>query len=192
MNKVLAAAVLAACCTLAAHADSPAVKKELVAKVLQLQRPAIEMQARVLAERPAQVMGQQAATVVQQRVPVEKREAVMKEITGDLRKYLDEAVPVLRDQALKLHPTVTGAVIDAKFSEAELKQIVAALENPAFRKYQQTFDEMIRPLNEKLVLDSRTEMDARVKTLEQAIRKRLDAALGTPPPAAAPAPAAKP
>lgn len=191
LNKALAAALLAACCTLA-QADSPAAKKELVAKVLQLQRPAIEAQARGLAERPAVVMMQSAAVAVQQRVPVEKREALLKDINADLRKYVEEAGPILREQALKLHPTVTGAVLDAKFSEAELKQLVSALEMPAFRKYQQSTDEMFRPLNEKLVLDSRAEMEPRLRALEQGIRKRLEAATSAPAPAAPAAPAAKP
>jgi hypothetical protein len=193
LNKLLAAALLAASCTLAL-AESPATKKELVAKVLQLQRPAIELQARMLAERPAAAMMQAAANAVQQRVPLEKREALMKEIGGDLRKYVEETAPLLRDQAFKLHPTVTGAVLDAKFSEAELKELVGVLEKPAFRKYTQSTDEMFRPLNEKLVLDARSDIEPKLKALEQGIRKRLEAAVAAPAPAPSPAPepAAKP
>ncbi len=181
---------MAASCTLA-QAD-PAAKKALLDKVLQLQRPAIEAQARALSERPAALLMQQASIMVQQRVPVEKREALMKEIQGDLRKYVDEATPLIREQALRLHPTVTGSVLDAKFSEAELKELVAALDSPALRKYQQTSDEMFRPLNEKLVQDNRATMEPKIKALEQALSRRLEAALGAPPPAPAPAPAAKP
>ncbi|KQP23015.1 hypothetical protein [Pseudorhodoferax sp. Leaf267] len=185
MNKVLAAALLAASCTLA-HAESSAAKKELVAKILQQQRPVIEAQARALGERPAAAMMQQAAVVIQQRVPVDKREAVIKDIQGDLRQYVDEATAVLREQALKLHPTVTGAVLDAKFSESELKQLVDLLESPVFRKYQQSTDEMLRPLNERLVQDSRGVIEPKLKVLDQAIRKRLEAAIGAPAPAAKP------
>lgn len=188
MNKVLATALIAASCTLA-QAD-PAAKKALVDKVLQLQRPAVEAQARALGERPAALLMQQAAIMVQQRVPVEKREALMKEIQNDLRKYVDETTPLIREQALRLHPTVTGAVIDAKFSEAELKELVAALDAPAFRKYQQSSDEMFRPLNEKLVQDNRPTIEPKIKALEQTLSKRLEAALSAPAPA--PAPASKP
>lgn len=188
MNKVLATALIAASCTLA-QAD-PAAKKALVDKVLQLQRPAVEAQARALSERPAALLMQQAAIMVQQRIPVEKREAVMKDIQNDLRKYVDETTPLIREQALRLHPQVTGAVIDAKFSEAELKELVAALDAPSFRKYQQTSDEMFRPLNEKLVQDNRSTIEPKIKALEQTLSKRLEAALGAPAPA--PAPASKP
>lgn len=179
LNKVLAAALLAASCTLA-QAEPTAAKKELLDKVLQLQRPVVEAQARSLAERPAAMVLQQAAAVVQQRVPVEKREALLKEIQNDLRQYVDETAPAIRDQALKLHPSVTGAVLDAKFTEAELKQLVSALEQPAFRKYQQSADEMFRPLNERLVQESRGVVEPKLKALDQTLRKRLEAAIGTP------------
>ena len=81
------------------------VKKELIAKVLNLQQPAIENMSRALAEQPAAQMMQQAAVVLQTRIAPEKREAVGKEIQADLKKYADEAVPLVRDRALKLAPS---------------------------------------------------------------------------------------
>ena len=178
--------MLAACCTLG-HAQTSPAKKELVGKVLQLQRPIVEAQARALAERPGVMMMQQIAAVVQQRVPLEKREAVMQEVQGDVRKYVEEAVPVLRERALRLMPTTSGAVLEAKFSEAELKQLVALLESPAFIKYQQATEEMFRPLSDKLVPDARADLEPKLKALNQAVNKRLEAAIGQPP-NAAPAP----
>jgi hypothetical protein len=81
----------------AAQAETSAAKKELVAKVLQLQQPAIEQTARALAERPAVLVMQQAGRALQARVAADKREALGKEIQADVRKYVDEAVPLVRD-----------------------------------------------------------------------------------------------
>ncbi|MFT3720893.1 hypothetical protein [Pseudorhodoferax sp.] len=180
MNKAVAALLLAAAATLA-HAET---KKDLVDKVLQLQRPFIENQARALAERPLAVMMQSANVVVQQRVPLEKREALLKDIQAELRKFAEESTPIMRDHAVRLMPQTTGAVLDAKFSEAELKQLVGILESPVFRKYQQSTDEMFRPLNDKLLQEARVDLEPRLKALEQSIRKKLDDA--------GPAPATKP
>lgn len=191
LNKVLAATLIAASCTLA-QAEPSAAKKALIDKVLQTQRPAVEMQARNLSERPAAVLMQQAAMLVQQRVPVDKREALMKDIQNDLRQYVDQVAPLLREQALRLHPVVTGAVLDAKFTDAELKELAAALTSPAFIKYQQSSDEMFRPLNEKLVQDNRSTIEPKLKALEQNLGKRLEAAIGAPAPAPAPAPSPAP
>ncbi|WP_326533924.1 hypothetical protein [Pseudorhodoferax sp.] len=179
MNKILAAVLVATAATLA-HADTSPAKKALIAKVLQLQQPAIEAQARALAERPAAAIMQSVGAVIQQRVPLEKREPLIKDIQGDLRKFVDDTAPLLREHAVRLLPQTSGAVLDAKFSEAELKQLLGALEAPAFRKYQQANDEMFRPLADKLGQEVRPEMEPRLRALEQNIRKRLEVAVGAP------------
>jgi hypothetical protein len=187
LNKILAAALLVAASTLA-HAETSPAKKELVNKVLQLQRPIVETQVRGLAERPAAGIMQSVNAVIQQRVPLEKREALIREVQADVRKFVDESTPILRDGAVRLLPSTTGVVLESKFSEAELKQLVGVLESPAFRKYQQTNEEMFRSLAEKLGPEVRSEMEPKLKALEATIRKKLDAAIGAPEPA----PAAKP
>ena len=69
-----------------ATAVNTAAKSELVAKILQLQRPAIEGIATVLAQQPAQQMMQGASVALQSRIAPEKRDAVAKEIQADLKK----------------------------------------------------------------------------------------------------------
>ncbi|MDZ7811874.1 MAG: hypothetical protein U5L74_01615 [Ideonella sp.] len=169
--------------TSAAMAQS---KKELVAKIVQLQQSAIENTARELAERPAMAMLQQADGVLNTRVPQEKRAAVAKEIQADVKKYADDAVPMLRDRAVKLGPTTIGVLLEEKLTEAELKEVIAMLESPTVRKYQALAGEMEKVLAEKLVAETRTAMEAKISTLEQNVVKRLNAAA---PAAGASAPA---
>ena len=152
--------------------SSPA-KKELIAKVLNLQQPAIENMSRALAEQPAAQMMQQAAVVLQTRIAPEKREAVGKEIQADLKKYADEAVPLVRDRALKLAPSTIGALLEEKFTEDELKQLVAIIESPVNRKFQQLGGDMQKVLVEKLVAETRGLIEPKVKALDQVIAKRL-------------------
>lgn len=166
----------------AAAPSSPA-KKALVAKVLQLQTAGIEVMAKQLAEQPAMQMLQQVGPALQ-RVPPEKREALAKEIQADARKYADEANPIVREQALRLAPSTIGALLEERFSEDELKQVVALLESPVNRKFQSLGGEMQRALGEKLVVETRAAVDPKVKALEQSIIKRLDAAAAAPAAAA--------
>jgi uncharacterized protein len=154
---------------------SPA-KKELVQKVIQLQQPAVEALARALAERPLITLQQRVGPVLQQRVAADKREAVAKEIQADVRKYVDEAVPVVRERALKLAPGVMAPVLEDKLTEDELKQVVAALEmlqSPAVRKFQQLGVEFERSLGEKLVGETRGTIEPKLQALEQAVARRL-------------------
>jgi hypothetical protein len=191
MLKQLGAAALMAAATLSqaqtASAPASAAKKELVAKILQLQQPGIEEMARQLTSQPAMRLMQQVAPTVQ-ALPAERREAVARDIEADVRKFVDEATPIVRDRALKLAPSTIGAVLEEKMTEDELRQVIAILESPANRKFQQLGAEMQRALGEKLIAETRGEIEPKVTAMAQTVAKRLPAT----PPAAASTPAAKP
>ncbi len=168
--------------------SSPA-KKELVARVLKVQQPGIEGMARSLVEQPAAELMGNAATALPQRVAKDKQDAVAKEIQADIQKFLDDAVPVVQRAATKLAPTTIGTMLEEKFTEDELKQVVAFLESPAYVKFQKMGDDMQKVMIEKLVADTRTTIEPKVRALEQTVAKRLGVA-GPQTSGAGPAPAA--
>ncbi len=169
-----------------APAAVSAAKKELVARVLQLQQPGVEAMARQLVEQPAMQLMQQAGQALQ-RVPAERREAVGRDIEADVRKYVEETTPIVRDRAVKLAPITIGPLLEERFSEDELKQVIALLESPVNRKFQQLGADMQRAIGEKLVTETRSEVEPKVRALDQQVATRL----GITAPAAA-APGAKP
>ena len=171
-----------------AHAEPSTAKKELIAKVIQLQQGGVEGIARSLVEQPAMAMMQQAGMVLQTRIAPDKREAIAKDIQADIRKYVEELNPVLRDKALKLAPGVMGPLLEEKFTEDELKQLVGWLESPVVRRYQQLTPEIQKGLSEKLVAETRSLVEPKLQALDRSVTGRL----GLPPPAkAASAPAKK-
>ena len=174
MKKHLFILALACACT-AAQAQSTPAKKELIARILKVQQAGIEGLARSLAEEPAVNMLARAEQALPQRVAADKREAVAKEIQGDVKKYLDEAVPVVRDRAVKLAPTTVGTLLDEKFTEAELKQVIAFLESPAYTKFQTLGPDMQKVLIEKVVTETRGTVEPKVRELEASIARRLGA-----------------
>ena len=177
----------------AVQAESTPAKKELAARIVKLQQAGIENMARNLVEQPAVELMGNAANALPSRVAKDKQDAVAKEIQADVRKYLDEAVPLVQARALKLAPATIGALLEEKFSEDELKQVAAIIESPAYVKFQKIGEDMQQQLVEKLVADTRPTIEPKVRALELTIGKRLGV---TPPKAsdgAAPrAPAAKP
>ncbi len=179
---------LAALCAAATLAQAQS-KKELVQKVLQLQQPFVDGISRNIAERPALQMMQQAGQVLQTQVPPDKREAVGRAIDADIKKFVEEATPLLRERALKLAPATIGPMLEEKFNEAELKQLIAWLESPVNKKYQQLGPEMANSLGQKLVADAGPLLDPKLKALEQKVRANLG--LPEAQPASAPA-SAKP
>jgi hypothetical protein len=165
-----------------------AAKKEQIAKLLSLQAPGIEQLATQIAQQPAIQLMQQAGAVVQ-RLPEDKREALGRDIDADIKKYVDSAVPVVRTRATELAPLTVGALLEERFSEQELREIVATLESPTWRKFQGAANDMQRAIVERLVADTRPLVDPKVQALQKSIGDRLRAAAPAPAPAAAPAPA---
>lgn len=176
--KTLTLAATLVATSVGAQAQS---KKDLVAKVLQLQQPGIESTARNLAEQPALMLLQQASIALRARVPEDKREAVAKDIQAETKKYVDSTVPALRESAVKAAPTTIGPILEREFSEAELKQLIAILESPVNRKFQSLGGEMQRALSEKLVADSRASIEPKLRNLQQAVGDKINAAAGPAP-----------
>ena len=152
---LIPAATLVLLAALPAQAAEPSpAKKELIAKVISLQQGGIDGIARSLVEQPAMALMQQAGMILQTRVAPEKREALAKEIQADVRKYVEEATPIVRERAQKAAPGVMGALLDERFTEDELKQLVAWLESPVVRRYQQMTPDIQKGMSEKLVADT--------------------------------------
>jgi hypothetical protein len=187
-TKFLAVALLSVAALV--HAETSPAKKELLNKIAQLQQPQIDATARQWAEQSIAQTVQQLNGVMQFQIPPEKREALGKDIQADIKKYLDDVAPLLRERATKAAPSTIGAVLDAKFSEDELRQLVTVMESPVLRKYSQLNQEMQKSLAEKVLVDSKAQIEVKFKTLDGSIRKRLSALL-PPPAAAASAPAIK-
>ncbi len=195
--KQLARAALITCLAGAASlamaqgAASPA-KQALVQKVLQLQQPAIESLGAALVAGPAQQLLQGARQALNQ-VPADKREALAKETQTDIQKFFDANAPALRERALKLAPTTIAPLLEERFTEDELKVLIAWLESPVSRKFSQVAPEGTQALSQKLAEDMRGQVEPKLKALEQTMAAKFNAAIGASAasgPKAAPAPKA--
>lgn len=176
--KVIAALLLASASGLL-HAQSaiPAAgtspaKKELVQKLLVLQQPAIDNIARGLVERPIVQMTQEVRLALQQ-VPADKREAVAKSIDADIKTYIGEATPLVSERAIKLAPSTIGTLLEDKFSEDELKQLVAWFESPVNKKFTQLGAEMQGNFTQRVLTESAPVVDPKLQTLFKKVRSDL-------------------
>ena len=180
MKKIFVATMLIAA-SVVAHAESTPAKKELIAKVLHLQQPAIELVARAMAEQPAQILMQRAGPILQQRIPPEKRQGVAQDIQADVKKYVDETVPIVRERAVALAPSTIGVLLDERFTEDELKQLIAIIESPVNRKFIQLNGEMLKLLADKLFPEVKSKVEGNLRVLDRTVAGRL----GIQPPEAA-------
>lgn len=173
MTRSIAAAALALATTLCAAqgASSPA-KKDLVQKILQHQKVAFENMGSTMAgQLSTQVMQMTAQTIA--RAPADKREALANDVKGEVKKFYDDASAVMREQATRVAPGVVGSALEEKFSEEELKTLLAWLESPVSRKFQQTAVEMQQALSQKVLADTKPAIEPKLKALEQTLTKKF-------------------
>lgn len=167
---------------LAAAALSPALaqtKKELAAKVVALQQPAVESLARDMAADTAQRL-MAAAGPALARVPADKREALAKQVQADVKAFYDEMQARLKDSAAKQAPATLGPMLEERLTEDELRQVITWLESSAARKYQELGGDMQQAMARKITEDTRPAMEPKLKALEQTLQKRFAAAVPAP------------
>ena len=165
-------------------------KAAMVKQFLDLQRPGIEALARGLVEQSSAPIAQAGSQYLQTQVPAEKREAAAKAADAELKKYFDEAYPLVRDKAVALAPDALGPILRDNFSEDELRQLLAWINSPLSKKYQELNPKMQTALTEKLVAETRSSIEPKMRTLDANVAKALGAPTEGAAAAAKPAPKA--
>jgi len=156
-------------------APVPAAKQELVNRVLQLWHP--ETIGESMLQAPVGDAVQQARAVLQGRVSPEKRDAALKEIVADARKFMDENKPVAEASAHKLVGTTIAPLLAERFNEEELRQMITILESPVKKKFEAMVPELQKKLGEGVAADTRAVMDPKLQELQQRIGMRLRSAV---------------
>jgi len=159
---------------LPAHAD----KREQILRLPIAQKASLEGLATGLTQDPARQLMSQFVQPAIGLVPPEKREATGKQIDAELQKYVETATPLVKASAVKVGPAAVTIVLEDKFTEDELKQLVTMLESPVLKKYQGIIPELQKTLFEKVTADASPQVDPKLQALQENIRKIIDTASG--------------
>jgi hypothetical protein len=161
------------------HAAEPsATQQALVDQVMALWHA--ENVVLVMVQRPASDALQQARIALQGRVSADKRDAALKEMAPDAQRYIDEATPLAQAAARRQLPATVGATLASQFSEDELRQLVALLESPVKKKFEQLAPQMERALGDKVSEEAGPAIQPKLDAMKQAIGLKLRAAAMLP------------
>lgn len=193
MKSLLVAAALSSTGWAAAQsAPSSAAKKDLIQRLLVVQQPVFDGVSQQVATRPIAELTSKIQPIFANAVPKDKQEATAKQIDANLKKFVEEAVPVMKEATTRNAPSVYGSAVEEKFTEDELRQIVTYLESPARKKWEQANQEIMQALVAKSVEDVKPKLEPKLQATAQATSKILEAVAERPNGAAAGKPAAKP
>ena len=186
-SRKLGLALALALATGTALAQPSPSKKVLIDKIVALQQQGMaESMAATIVQQPLpQLM--QAGRAALQQVPAEKREATAKAMDAELKRFVDENLPYLKDKISKAVPTTASALLDERFNEDELKQVLAWAESPVSQKFGLASLELQKAVGQKVMTEIGPTLEGRLKALQGNLAKQLGL---QPPPASTPKPAA--
>lgn len=174
----VAKAVTVTTLALAAVCAQAQTKQDLIKRLPSLQKSELDALATDMAQNPVRQIGGQAQQLLMQIVPPEKREATAKQISAELNKFVETATPGVKASANKVALGAVSPVMESKFTEDELKQLVTMLESPVIKKYQEALPELQQALLEKISTDARVQFDPKAQALQDSVKKILDTASG--------------
>jgi hypothetical protein len=120
------------------------------------------------------------------RVPQDKRDELRAQLQADVKAFYQQIDPLLRKKAIEVAPATLGSALEERFSEEELKQLIAWLESPVAKKFQQVQPELQASMVQKILTETGPAVDPKLRALQETMRKRF-AALAPAAPASGPA-----
>lgn len=160
----------------------PPEKQALVQRVLD--KMALESVGMQMMQAPVADMLRQSRVVVTSRVPADKQEATMKDITADANKFMQDEGPVLLASTRAIVQKDVAPMLAQKFSTEELKQLAAILESPVLAKFDAAVPEFKRTVGENLAKANAAQIQPKMTELQNRVGLKLRAAAEAAPVAA--------
>jgi hypothetical protein len=180
----LALAALLGAASLAHAQSAPAVdatKQKLIDQILALWHP--ENTVLMAVQRPAAAVMEQSRAALQQRqVPQAQGEAVLKDISTDVQKYVETADALATQSAKKAFPGTVAPLLAQTFSVDELKQLLAMLQSPVKAKFEKLVPQVDQALGKKVQDDIGAEINKDIQAMNAAATPKLRAALAASAP----------
>ena len=82
---------------------------------------------------------------------------------------------MVRDKAIQVAPGALGPLLDKGFTEDELRQLMAWLNSPVAKKYQELNPQMQEALTAKVVDETRAGVEPKLRALDASVAKALGA-----------------
>jgi hypothetical protein len=154
----------------------PPEKQALVQRVLA--KMALDSVGMQMLQAPVAEMLRQSRVVVTSRVPAEKQEAAMKDVTAEATKFLEQETPGLRASTQAVVQASVAPLLAQKFSLDELKQLAEILESPVLAKFETLVPEMKKAVGENVAKANQAQIQPKMTELQNRVGLRLRAAVG--------------
>ncbi len=167
--------LIAACC-LSAGANAQDSKKTLATKLAQMQLkaegPGLADQLTSSAMQPLLENWSQR---LDETVPPARQKDVREKLDIELRKFNDNTHKAIEAQLGKAADAALVPVFIEKFSEDELKAVIAYMESPVYAKFRALGPDAANAWAQKVVEATRTTVENNIKSFDTAANKIIGA-----------------
>jgi uncharacterized protein len=153
------------------HAQTTDAKRQLAARAIAAQDgPEMNnLLVQIAGSATQQVMANWNERVEQ--LPAAKQQTAITALDAELKKFNDDALKLITAQANKVRADALLNAYAERFSEDELKQLVALMEAPAYKKYQAIAPELGNVYIKAIVDGTRNNVIERGKSFDAAAIK---------------------
>jgi hypothetical protein len=121
---------------------------------------------------------QQSSIALQtNQVPQERKDKALKDIQGDVQKYIDTTMPVAVASAKKFSGPVSAPILAASFTTDELRQLAVMLESPLRDKLEKTMQQLQDAVGQKVSADIGPQVNKNVQVMTEAVSSKLRVAV---------------
>jgi len=117
---------------------------------------------------------QQSAIVLQtNQVPQDRKEKTLKEIEGDVQKYIDTTMPVAVASAKKFVEPTSAPILAQNFTTEELRQLATMLESPLKQKFEKVAVQLQDAVGQKVSADIGPQVNKNAQAMTEAVGGKL-------------------
>ena len=165
----------------AAPAAAPAApidaeKQKQIDRILAVVHPENGVLQAVQAQG-VKAMQQSSIALQTNNVPQERKDKALKDIQGDVQKYVDTTMPVAIASAKKFAIPVSAPILAANFTTDELRQIAAMLESPLRDRLEKVLPQMQDAVGQKVSADIGPAVNKNVQVMTEAVSSKLRVAV---------------
>jgi hypothetical protein len=130
-----------------------------------------------MLQKPVVEALRQAQIVIDNRVPADKQKAAIAGITADASQFLEEEAPMVKASTKNVVDNSVVPLLAQRFTEDELKQLIAILESPVKAKFEAMAPEIEKTLGEGVAKANQAQINPKLTELQNKIGLRLRAAV---------------
>jgi len=165
-----------AAATPAPAAPIDAEKQKQIDRILAVLHPENGV-LQAVQQQGVKAMQQSSIALQTNQVPQDRKEKALKEIQGDVQKYIDTTMPVAVASAKKFSGPMSAPILAATFSTEELRQLAVMLESPLRDRLEKIMPQMQEAVGQKVSADIGPQVNKNVQAMTEAVSSKLRVAV---------------